>query len=37
MIRLKIKNYNMILTKEQQKISALLSGKIDDTTLIKEE
>ena len=29
MIRLKHKNWNTILTKKQQKISALSSGKID--------
>ena len=28
-IRLEIKNYNMILTEKRQKISALSSGKID--------
>ena len=29
MIKLEMKNYNMILTEKQQKKSALLSGKID--------
>ena len=29
MVKLKMKNYNTILTEKQQKIVALLSGKID--------
>ena len=29
MIKLKVRNYNTIVTEKQQKISALSSGKID--------